>query len=216
MNIRVILADDHQIMREGIRLILDRATGIEVLGEAENGHAAVELVGRLLPDVVIMDVAMPDLNGIEATRQIKADNPQVKVIGLSAYADRSYVLGLLDTGADGYVLKSAAGDELVHAIRAVMTNRKYLSSEIAGIVVDSFVRREALSDTAASHLLGNKEREILQLLAEGKSSKEIAAIQCISAATVDTHRKNIMHKLNLHTVAELTKYAIREGLTSLE
>jgi len=216
MKIRILLADDHQIVREGIRLILDLAEDIEVVGSADNGRAAVEQAGRLLPDVVVMDIAMPDLNGMEAARQIKARNPEIKVIGLSAYADRTYVLGILDTGAEGYVLKSAAGEELVHAIRAVAANGKYLSAEITGILVDNYVKRDAVTSNAAGQLLGAKEREVLQLLAEGKSSKEIAACQNISVATVDTHRKNIMQKLNIHTIAELTKYAIREGLTSLE
>jgi len=133
MSIRVVLADDHKMVREGLQLILNRAKGIEVVGEADNGRAAVELVESLAPDVVIMDVAMPELNGMEAARRIKAGNPQVKIIGLSAYQDRAYVAGMLDAGAIGYVLKSAAGDELVQAIHAVVANQKYLSADITSI-----------------------------------------------------------------------------------
>jgi two-component system, NarL family, response regulator NreC len=215
MSIRVVLADDHRMMREGLRLILGRTPGVEVVAEADNGRRAVELAAELGPDIVVMDSSMPDLNGIEATRQIRARHPAVQVIGLSMYTDKRYVLGMLEAGASGYLLKSAAGAELVRAIDEVHHGRQYLSPEITGVVVGNYVRRQFPTDRSAYSDLGEREREVLQLLAEGLSSKEAAARMKIAPATAETHRRNIMRKLNLHSIAELTKYAIREGLTDV-
>ncbi|UCD48877.1 MAG: response regulator transcription factor [Phycisphaerales bacterium] len=216
MTVRVLLADDHRMMREGVRLILERAPGVEVVGEVENGRLAVEMTDQLRPDVVVMDIGMQDLNGIEATRQIKARHPKTKVIGLSMYSDKRYVLGMLEAGVSGYVLKGSAGAELIRAIQAAEQGGKYLSAEITDVVVSCYVDRDFPTDGSAYSALGQREREVLQLLAEGKTSKEIAAQLNVSAATVETHRRNIMKKLDLHSVAELTKYAVREGLTDID
>lgn len=215
MKITVVLADDHAIMLDGLRMILGQMSDLEVVGMAGNGREAVEMARKLCPDIVIMDIGMSDLNGMDATRQIRAADPKVKVIGLSAYADKRYVLGMLDAGASGYVHKSAAGTELLDAIRALCKGRQYLSSEIAGVVMDQCMANQTPSGNVASVALAPKEREVLQLVAEGKSSTEIGHRLKISARTVETHRRNLMAKLKLHSTAELTKYAIREGLSSL-
>jgi two-component system NarL family response regulator len=216
MSIRILLADDHQIMRDGLRAILAAEPGFQIVGEAENGRDATAIARTLVPDVVIMDIGMPDLNGVEATRQIKADNPVVKVIALSMYADRGYVLGILEAGASGYVLKTGAYDELQRAVKAVIQGKTYLSPDVTQMVVDAQVRGPSQDDASPQTRLGPREREIVQLLAEGHTSPEIARRMHISTRTVETHRRNIMKKLDLHSVAELTKYAIREGLTSLD
>lgn len=216
MSIRILLADDHQIMREGLRSMLEKESDFEVVGEAQDGRATVKLAINLAPDVVVMDIGMPNLNGIEAARQIIADNPDVKVIALSTYSNQSYVLAMLEVGAVGYVLKSAATDELVKAIRAARRNEKYLSPKITRAVVDSYVGRHFPTEASAHSLLTAREREVLQLIAEGKTSKQIASLLYLSVKTVETHRHQMMQKLDLHNVAGLTKYAVREGLTSLE
>jgi DNA-binding NarL/FixJ family response regulator len=216
MTIRVYLAEDHQIVRDGLRSILAREGDLEVIGEAANGRIAVEEAGTLLPDVVIMDVSMPELNGIEATRMIRANHPDSRVVALSAHADKQYVLGMLKAGASGYVCKDSASDELVSAIRAVNLGRKYVSPQVAGILVDGCFREGTVVASQGHAQLGPRERQVVQLLAEGHSSKEIAARMHIAMRTVESHRRNIMRKLMLHSVAELTKYALREGLTSLD
>jgi two-component system NarL family response regulator len=216
MSIRILLVDDHQMMRDGLRAILDLEDALDVVGEAGNGYEALELAETLRPDVVVMDIGMKDLNGIEATRQIRAQSPQAKVIALSTYSDESYVLGMFEAGATGYVLKDAAVEEMRRAIRAVAAGQHFLSPEIAGSVVASHLRGSSQDHAAAASTLAPRERQILQLLAEGHTSSEIARRLHIATTTVDSHRRNIMKKLDLHSVAELTKYAIREGLTSLE
>jgi DNA-binding NarL/FixJ family response regulator len=185
------------------------------VGEAENGRATVHLAKKLAPDIIIMDVAMPDLNGMEATRQIIADSPGVKVIAVSMHSDRRFVAEMLKAGASAYLSKDYAFDELENAIRTVVANKVYLSPDISGVVVDSYVRHTPKPESSAFSLLSDREREVLQLLAEGKTAKEIADQLHVSIKTVETHRTNIMTKLNIHRVAELTKYAIREGLTPL-
>jgi two-component system NarL family response regulator len=216
MSIRILLVDDHQIMRDGLRAILTSEESFEIVGEAENGREAVTLARTLVPDVIIMDIGMPDLNGVEATRQVKAENPGVKVIALSMYADRGYVLGILEAGASGYVLKAGAYDELQRAVKSVTQGKDYLSPGITQMVVDARVRAPSQRGTSARADLGPRDREIVQLLAEGHTSPEIARRIHISTRTVETHRRNIMRKLDVHSVAEITKYAIREGLTSLD
>jgi DNA-binding NarL/FixJ family response regulator len=215
MSIRVVLADDHNLVREGLRLVLARHLDIEVVGEAENGRQAIDEVRQKQPDIVVMDIAMENLNGIQATRQIVDDGAGTKVIALSAYSDRRYVLGMLDAGASAYVLKSNAGEELVKAIHCVMDGGVYLTPEVTGTVVAQIQGHGP--GGGGGHLLplSDREREVLQLVAEGKSSKEIAEGLFISVRTADTHRRNIARKLKLRSVAELTKYAVREGLTSL-
>jgi two-component system NarL family response regulator len=216
MSIRILLVDDHQIMRDGLRAILASEETFEIVGEAENGREAASMARTLVPDVIIMDIGMPDLNGVEATRQIKADNPLAKVIALSMYADRGYVLGILEAGASGYVLKTGAYDELHRAVQAVAQGKNYLSPDVTQMVVDAQVRAPSERGASAQTSLGPREREIVQLLAEGRTSPQIARRLHISTRTVESHRRNIMTKLDLHSVAELTKYAIREGLTSLD
>jgi two-component system NarL family response regulator len=215
MSIGILLVDDHVLVREGIRSILQSEHDIVVVGEAGDGRAALQLVEELHPDIVVMDIAMPGLNGIEATRQITQRYPMTRLIALSTYSDKRYVLAMLEAGAFGYVVKESASDELLRAIRAVNRGQKYLSACIAGMVVDSYVKRDFLIEGSASNRLGSREREVLQLIAEGKSSPQIAAVLHISSSTVEAHRRNIMRKLDLHTIADLTKFAIREGLTAL-
>lgn len=216
MTIRVLLVDDHQMMRQGLRALLSAETDIEIAGEAADGRTALDLVRTLLPDVVVMDIGMPELNGIEATRQIRTQHPKVRVVALSTHTDKRYVHHMLAAGACGYVLKIAAHGELVRAVRAASLGRTYLSAEIAGSVVERSTRAHDGGDVSAYSTLGAREREVLQLVAEGKTSAETAKEMHISVKTVETHRRNIAQKLGLRGTAELTKYAIREGLTSLD
>ncbi len=212
MPTTVLIADDHQILREGLRSLLQSEPGIEVVAEARNGRDAVRLARDLRPDVVIIDVEMPDLNGVEATGQVLAEVPKTKVIALSMHSDRRFVTGMLAAGACGYLLKDAAFEELALSIRKVMQNEVYLSPPIAGVVVSQLVATQGTSTT----LLTARETEVLQHLSEGQSTSAIADVLNISVKTVETHRRQIMSKLDLHSVAELTKYAIRMGLTNLE
>lgn len=217
MKLRVLLVDDHELMRQGLRSILEREEDVEVVGEAGSGRDALERVRALEPDVVVMDVAMQDLNGIEATRQIRSACPRVKVLALSSHSDPRYVTAMLEAGASGYVLKANAYDDLRRGLDAARRGRTYLCADVTDAVVDASLRG-ANSGTGASSRtpLSGREREILQLLAEGLSSPAIAKRLFVATSTVDTHRRNIVRKLGLHGVADLTKYAIREGLTSLE
>jgi two-component system response regulator NreC len=216
MAIRIVIADDHQILRQGLRTLLEKEPDMEVVAEAEDGRKTVALVKEVIPHVVIMDVNMPDLNGIEASRQILAEFPEVKIIALSMHADRRFVINMLKAGAQGYLLKDCAFEELAQAIRLVMANKTYLSPGVAEIVVKDYVQRLPGPSQSAFSVLTTREREVLQLMAEGKSTSQIAELLSISVKTVETHRQQIMHKLGIRSVAELTKYAIREGLTSLE
>jgi DNA-binding NarL/FixJ family response regulator len=214
MSIKVLIADDHQLMREGLRIMLEKEHDIQVLGEAEDGRMIERLARELQPDVIIMDVAMPDLNGIEATRQIVAEHPGIKIIALSMHDDRRFVLNMLKAGASGYLLKDCAFKDLAKAIRLVMNHKTYLSQEVAEIVVKDYLSSPQTVEASVFHLLSPREREVLQLLAEGKTSAQIGDNLHISVKTVESHRQQIMVKLKIRTVAELTKYAIREGLTS--
>ncbi len=216
MSIGVLLVDDHAIIREGLRSLLEKQPDMEVLADTDEGRKAVELVRELSPDVVIMDVTMAGLNGIEATRLIVAEFPEVKVIALSIHSQRRFIADMLSAGATGYILKECLFDELVQAIQAVAAGGRYLSPRIARVVVEDYVKR--LSTTADSPLaaLTGREREVLQLVAEGKSTKEIARGLHVSTKTIEANRRQIMEKLDVHSVAELTKCAVREGLTTLE
>ncbi len=217
MNIKIILADDHSIVRDGIRSLLEKEPGLIVVGEAENGRQAVQQALTLHPDIVIMDIAMPDLNGIEATRQLVAQCPGMKIIALSMHADKRFVAEMLQAGVSGYLQKNCAFKNLVTAIRTVMAGEVYLTPAITGIVVEGFKGRlPAVETPTDARVLSPKEREVLQLLAEGGSTKEIADRLKVSVKTVDTHRQHIMDKLGLRSIAELTKYAIREGLTTID
>jgi two-component system response regulator NreC len=216
MTIQILLADDHKITRDGLKALLESQKNMTVIGEAENGRKAVRLALDLQPDVIVMDINMPELNGIEATRQIKADLPKVKIIALSMYSDKRYVVGMLKAGVSGYLLKNCAFDELVSAISAVVNNQNYMSPKIADTVMKDYANILESSDTSPASLLTAREREVLQLIAEGLKTKEIAAGIHVSVKTVETHRQQIMRKLNAKSVAELTKIALREGLTSLD
>ena len=215
MTIKILLADDHRIMRDGLCALLKNEPDIEVVAEGDNGREAVEMSRKLKPNVVVMDMSMPGLNGVEATRQILALDDNVKVLVLSMHADKRFVIGALSAGASGYVLKDCAFEELVRAIHTVAMNQTYLSPSIADIVVESYKRSQPSPNQSFS-VLTPREREVLQLLTEGASVKKIASLLRVSAKTIETHRQHIMEKLNTHSVAELTKYAIREGLTSLD
>jgi DNA-binding NarL/FixJ family response regulator len=216
MNIRIIIADDHEIMREGLRNLINKQPGMEVIAEAEDGRMAVELVRELSPDVVIMDIAMPILNGIEATRQIMTESVHTKIIALSMHSDRRFLANMLGAGASGYLLKNCAFKELIYAIQSVMSNQIYLSPAIVSIVIDDYVHHLSSADASNQSVLTPREREVLQLLAEGKTTKEIASCLNVSVTTIDTHRKNIMEKLGYHNIADLIKFAIREGITFLD
>jgi len=212
---QILIADDHQLIREGLRFLLERE-GFEVMGEAEDGRSAVRLATKLPLDAVIIDISMPGLNGIEATRQIRQASPKVKVVVLTMRSDSQAVLKAFAAGASGYLLKESAFEEMVVALNVVANGQTYLSPSIAEVVVRNSV--EQWSPGAATYRqrkISSREREILQLVAEGKSSREIAAALYVSVKTIETHRKQIMNKLSLHSVAELTKYAIREGMTAV-
>jgi DNA-binding NarL/FixJ family response regulator len=216
MSVRVLLVDDHAIIREGLRSLLEKQPDLEVVADADDGRRAIELVRELCPDVVVMDITMPRLGGIEATRQITGEFPAVKVIALSIHSRRRFVADMLRAGASGYILKECLFDELVQAIRAVSEGGRYLSPRITDVVVDDYVKRLSSGDESPLRSLTGREREVLQLVAEGKSTKQIAQELHVSTKTIEANRRQIMEKLDMHSVAELTKYAVREGLTSLE
>jgi DNA-binding NarL/FixJ family response regulator len=215
-RIRVLLADDHEMVRVGLRSILEKGCGATVVAEAEDGRTAVRLARELTPDVAFLDITMPGLNGIEATREIRIDSPGTRVIAVSMYSDRQFVSEILRAGASGYLLKNGAAREVGPALDAVLAGRVFLSPSIAEVVVDAFVRRPAEQTETPFDLLSGREREVLQLLAEGLTNKEIASNLNLGIKTIETHRAQLMEKLRIHTVAGLTKYAIRHGLTPLE
>jgi len=215
MAMRILITDDHRLIREGLRSLLERE-GFDVMGEAEDGRSAVRLATKLPLDAAIIDISMPGLNGIEATRQIRKVSPQTKVVVLSMCSDSRAVLMAFAAGASGYLLKESAFEELVVALNVVANGQTYLSPAIAEVVVRNSIERWLPgSATSRQRKISSREREILQLVAEGKSSREIAATLYVSVKTIETHRKQIMNKLSLHSVAELTKYAIREGMTAV-
>ena len=216
MAIRVLLADDHQLFREGVRSLLEKAPGVEVVGEAADGRTALGLARETAPDVVIMDISMPDLNGFEATRKLKAMLPQTRVIALSAFSYRRFVKQMLEAGAQGYLVKDCAFDELVRAVRTVANNLVYLSPVVAAGVVDASLGKGADADSGGPAKLSPRQREVLQLIVEGHSAKQIAARLHVSVKTVGTHRQQIMKRVGVGSVVDLIKYALREGLTPLD
>jgi two-component system, NarL family, response regulator NreC len=206
--IRILLADDHAVVRQGFKMILDAQADMEIVGEAGNGREAVDLVEKLKPDVVVMDVAMPELNGIEATRRVTDLSPHTRIIALSMHKDSVYVREVLRAGARGYLLKDSGAVDLVSAVRAVARGEGYLSPAVSNAVLDDYRRHV----TNPIDLLTSREREVLQMLAEGKTNKEIATVLNLSVYTVDAHRGRIMEKLNLHSINELVRFAVRNGL----
>ena len=216
MSIKVLLADDHRIMREGLRSLIEKEADIKVVAEAAGGRTAVMLAMEVSPDVVIMDITMPDLNGIEATQQILSKVPNIKVLALSMHSDDYFVAAMLKARASGYLPKDCAAKELVQAIRAVIEGEIYLSPKVASVVVQSYRRVLSKDRVTSAAELTAREREVLQLLAEGETSKRIAARLQVSVKTVEAHRQKIMEKLNIRTIAGLTKYAIQKGITSLQ
>lgn len=214
MKIKVLIADDHRIFRQGLRSLLESQPEVEVLGEAENGRALIKMARQFEPDLVILDVAMPEMNGIDAAHKLKELGIGTRILALSMHSDSRFVTQMLKAGADGYLLKDCAFNELTDAMQTVLQNRVYLSPGVTDLVVRAYLE-SAGDDGRNSTALTSREREILQLIAEGKNTLEIAGLLNISGKTVDTHRRQIMRKLDLHSVAELTKYAIREGITVL-
>ncbi len=217
LSIKVFLADDHAVVRDGLRYILEAQAGITVVGEAANGLDAVAEVRKLKPDVVVMDIAMPGLNGIEATRQIRTELPKTQVVILSVYSSSEHIYRALKAGARGYLLKESAGAEVVMAVRTVHAGRRYLCEKIANTMIDTYIeQREAAEAESPLERLSIREREVLQLVVEGKSSKEIANIVHLSPKSVETYRSRLMQKLDVHDLPSLVKFAIQHGLTSLE
>ena len=215
MNVKILLADDHRIVRDGLRSLIEKQSGLKVVGEAADGRAAVKLCAELQPDLVVLDLTMPGLTGLAAARQILAAQPRVKVLVLSMHADRRFVAETLGVGVSGYLLKDNAFEELSKAISTVMAGQVFLSPQIAGLVAQDYKQKLASGDTEIAPLLSEREREVLQLFAEGLTTKEVAAQLNLSVKTVETHRAQVMTKLKLDGIAALTKYAVREGLTSL-
>ena len=213
MSVKIIIADDHKIMRDGLRNMLEKEPGMEVVAEAKNGREAVRLAEQLRPDILIMDITMDDLNGMDAARAIVAKGLGTRIIALSMHADKRFVAGMFEAGAMAYLLKDCAYDELLQAIRQVLGGRTYLCSMISGVVIRDYIQRMRKNEPS---LLSPREKEILQLMAEGSTTKRIADQLKVSVKTVETHRQHIMEKLNIFSIAELTKYAIKEGITSLD
>jgi DNA-binding NarL/FixJ family response regulator len=216
MTTRIIIADDHTIVRHGLAKLIEAENDMEVVAQTDNGIATVELARELAPDVVVMDVAMPDLNGIDATQQVLRENPKIKILALSMHSGKKFVSAMLQAGAMGYLLKDCALEELISAVRTVIDGKTYLSPSITDIVVQNYVRNADQQDNSAFSILSQREREVLQLMAEGNTTKQIALRLHISPKTVEGHRLRLMNKLEIDNVAQLTKYAIQEGLTSAE
>jgi two-component system response regulator NreC len=215
MSIKIMVVDEHKIVREGLATLIAKQPNMEIVGEAADGREALDLVEKNSPDLILMDVTMPNLNGIEATRRIKSKNPDIEIIALSLHSERQFVLGMISAGASGYLIKQCTFDELVLAINTVMEGKKYLSREIANVLIEEYVRKDSQEKAVIDSKLTSREIEILQLLAEGKTTKEIASNLSISLKTVEAHIRHTKSKLKAKTVAALTKIAIREGLTSL-
>jgi len=215
-NIKVVIADDHTILRQGIKSLLDSQEGIEVMGEAKDGREAIKIIEELLPDVILMDIAMPGLNGLEATRRIKKKFPKIKVLVLTMYTHEEYIFQILNAGADGYLVKETAFQDLISAINAVYKGEAFMSPSISKKVINTYMQRARGEEDEVCDTLTTREREILQLIAEGNTNKKIAEALFISPKTVETHRTHIMDKLNIHDRIGLVKYAIRKGMVDVD
>ena len=211
-EIKIVLVDDHKLLRDGLRNIIEQRSNMHIIGEASDGREAIIICSKLLPDVVVIDVAMPGLNGIESARQIHKNNPDIKIIGLSMHSSKQFIQDMFRAGAFSYLLKDGDSDELIIAITTVMQGKKYLSKDINPEFLALLKRGETLQKSS----LSSREKEVLKLISEGNSSREIGEILFLSSKTIDVHRNNIMQKVDLNTIPELTKYAIKKGLTTLE
>ncbi|MEJ2052719.1 MAG: response regulator transcription factor [Calditrichaceae bacterium] len=215
MAIKIILADDHALIRDGLQTMIDREVDFQIVGQASNGREIVDMVKKLNPDIIIMDISMPELNGIEATRHIKEFDEDIKIIALSVHSEISFVRQMLKAGASGYLVKHSEFKELVRAIRSVAEGQIYLSPNVSGQVIGDYLHNLSSGESSVFTKLSNREREILQMLAEGKTKHEIADILHLSIKTIESHRQNIMNKLNIDRFPDLIRYAIREGITEL-
>jgi DNA-binding NarL/FixJ family response regulator len=215
MSVRILLVDDHRLMRQGLRLMLEDEPDLQIVGEADNGRSAVAMAAELKPDVVIMDVTMPELNGIDATLQIRATNPRIKVVAVSMHVERQFITKMLAAKASAYLPKDSQVEELLAAIRTALSDGVYVRPKIAGAMIVESLSSDEKKSTPSLPALSPREREVLQLVAEGKNAKEIGLLLDLSVKTVEAHRRQIMEKLNADSVAELTRYAIREGITVL-
>lgn len=213
---RIMIVDDHQVTREGLCSLVEKSPSLNLVAQAGNGRSALKKIDRFRPHIVVMDLAMPDMNGIEATRRMRRDYPEVKILALSMHKDKEYVRQALEAGASGYVTKDCAFEELVTALQAIESERKYLSPQVADVVVDEYLHQPHVVNEKVYTDLSSREREVLQLIAEGKSTQVIADKLFVSVKTIETHRRNIQQTLKINNTAELTKYAVRAGLTSLE
>jgi len=212
---RIVIAEDHTILREGLRALLSSAPDLEVIGEAENGRAAIQCAENMEPDLILMDLSMPRMTGMDAIREIKKRVPDTKILALTVHKDEEYILATLQAGADGYVLKDATHTELMTAIKTVLRGKRYLSPEVSEKVIEGYLEgRKTLKPKSAWDTVTQRERETLKLIAEGHKNREIADYLCISVKTVDTHRTNLMKKLDIHSVASLTAFAIEKGLVT--
>lgn len=216
MTTKIVLADDHKVLREGLKSLLNQQQDFQVVGEADDGQEAVKLTKKLEPDIVVLDIGMPNMNGIQATKHIVDEVPDTKVLALSMHSDHQYVVKMLQAGASGYMLKDCAFEELIMAVRAITAGKFYLSKDVTGMVINNYINMVQAMDAVGVPALTSRERETLQLIAEGKSTADTAKLLNVSTKTIETHRKNIMDKLDIHNIAELTKFAVREGLTSIE
>jgi len=217
MSIKILLVDDHGILRAGVNLIIEQVDDMEIVGQGCDGHEGIELARKLKPDIVLMDISMPGLNGIDASKEILRENPDIKVLALSAHCNRRFVRDILKAGVSGYALKDTMADELIEAIRSVHAGKRYLSEKVSKLVIDDYVQgRSSESDERPIDKLTIRERELLQIMAENKTTKEAARLLYVSAKTIEARRLNIMKKLGVTGIAELTKIAIREGLTSVD
>jgi len=214
--VRILIADDHGIVRQGLKSLIDEQPDMEVVGEAEDGLQAAELADRLLPDVVLMDISMQNLNGIEATRLIRRGNPQIKIVALSIHTNKQYIVDMLRAGASGYVLKTCPFSEVARAIRAVSSGQHYLSPKVNELVLGDYLEHLVANGASEKDRLTDRQRQVIQLLAEGRTTKQIANLLHVSSKTVEAARRQAMNSLGVSSVAELTKFAIREGLTAVE